>query len=145
MTRPYRLSHINALCINQSYSPKDQSMKFSGKSLRIAGFENLSFFESAILKNIFFCFIQSTFVGQQGWVENLMMVSSKFLVCLYFCNRVYVVSQKKRCIQITIFHQKIFEPIIVITYFMSINSLCWHAAGNWLACNVLDTGYIMAK
>ena len=52
---------------------------------------------------------------------------------------------KKRCIQIKMFHQKIFEPIIVITYFMRINSLCWHAAGKWLACNVLDTGYIMAE
>ena len=27
----------------------------------------------------------------------------------------------------------------------TVNSLCWHAVGKWLACNVLDTGYIMAK
>ena len=29
---PYRLSHINALCINLSYSPKDQSLKFLRKN-----------------------------------------------------------------------------------------------------------------
>ena len=49
---PYRLCHINALHINLFYSPKDQSLKFSQKILRIGGVENLSFFESAIL--IFF-------------------------------------------------------------------------------------------
>ena len=32
-SRPYRLSHIIALQINQSYWPKDQSMKFSQKKL----------------------------------------------------------------------------------------------------------------
>ena len=31
----YRLSHINALCINLSYLPKDQSLKFSQKILGI--------------------------------------------------------------------------------------------------------------
>ena len=30
---PYRLSHINALHINQFYWPKDQSMKFSQKNI----------------------------------------------------------------------------------------------------------------
>ena len=40
---PYRLSYINALCINQSYKPKDQSMKFSQKN-----------WELVILKNSFF-------------------------------------------------------------------------------------------
>ena len=32
-SRPYTLSHINALRINQSYQPKDQSMKFSWKNI----------------------------------------------------------------------------------------------------------------
>ena len=62
--------------------------------------EKLSFFESAILK--FFCkknfFLlhsyqnQSTFMGQQGFFKILMitLVSRKFLVCLYFCNTVYI-------------------------------------------------------
>ena len=50
-----KLSQINALCINLSYSPKDQSLKFLQKILRIGGFEKFRFFESAIL--IFFCFI----------------------------------------------------------------------------------------
>ena len=35
--KPYRLSHVNALCINQFYQPKNQSMKFSQKILRIGG------------------------------------------------------------------------------------------------------------
>ena len=60
-------------------------------------------------------------------------------ICTYQC------ISRKRCIQIRKVHQKIFGPNIVITYFMSINCLCWHAAGKWLECNVLDTGYIMAK
>ena len=38
-SRPYRLSHINALCINQSYLPKDRSIKFSQKNI-----ENWRFF-----------------------------------------------------------------------------------------------------
>jgi hypothetical protein len=32
-TRTYRLSHINALRINQFYTCKDQSQKFSGKNI----------------------------------------------------------------------------------------------------------------
>ena len=68
--------------------------------------EKLSFFESAILK--FFCkknfFLlhsyqnQSTFKGQQGFFKILMitLVSRKFLVCLYFCNTVYVAIKSKQ-------------------------------------------------
>ena len=63
--------------------------------------EKLSFFKSAILKKIlqkkiFFLLHsyenQSTFIGQQGWAKILMttLISRKFLVCLYFCNTVYV-------------------------------------------------------
>ena len=33
VSRPYRLSHINALHINQSYTSKDQSQKFSQKNI----------------------------------------------------------------------------------------------------------------
>ena len=63
--------------------------------------EKLSFFESAILK--FFLQKkkkillnshqnQSTFIQQQGFFKILMitLVSRKFLVCLYFCNTVYI-------------------------------------------------------
>jgi hypothetical protein len=32
-SRPYRLSHINALQINQFYTSKDQSQKFSRKNI----------------------------------------------------------------------------------------------------------------
>ena len=60
---PYRLSYINGLRINQSSSPKDQSVKFSQKN-----FKNWRFWKTAILKNRpfwifffikknFFCFI----------------------------------------------------------------------------------------
>ena len=44
--RPYRLSYIDALCINQSYQPKDGSVKFSRKN-----FKNWQFWKTAILKN----------------------------------------------------------------------------------------------
>ena len=40
----YRLSYIDARCINLSYSRKDQSLKFLRKILRIGGIEKLSFF-----------------------------------------------------------------------------------------------------
>ena len=56
--------------------------------------EKLSFFESAIL-NFFLLHShknQSKFIGQQGRAKILMitLISRKFLVCLYFCNTVYV-------------------------------------------------------
>ena len=52
--QPYRLSYIHAFRINLSYKPKDQSLKFWWKNTE-SGFENLSYFESAILikKNCF--------------------------------------------------------------------------------------------
>ena len=43
---PHRLSYINGLCINQSYKPKDGSVKFSQKNL-----ENWRFWKTAVLKN----------------------------------------------------------------------------------------------
>ena len=46
--QPYRLSYIHAFRINLSYKPKDQSLKFWWKNTE-SGFENLSYFESAIL------------------------------------------------------------------------------------------------
>ena len=63
-SKPYRLSHTNALCINQFYKPKDQSIKFSWKNIKnwrswkmsffwVGYFE---FFESTIL--IFFASYQ---------------------------------------------------------------------------------------
>ena len=51
-SRPYRLSHNNALCINQLYKPKDKSMQFSWKILRIGRSGKWDFFESAILNNL---------------------------------------------------------------------------------------------
>ena len=57
---PYRLSYKNALRINQFYSPKDQSIKFSQKILRIGDFEKRFFwvghFEFFFREIFFFCF-----------------------------------------------------------------------------------------
>ena len=50
---PYSLSHIDALRINLSYLPKDQSLKFSRKNIENWGVENLSFFE-LVIYNFFF-------------------------------------------------------------------------------------------
>ena len=44
-SQPQMLSYINAFRINQSYLPKDQSVKFSRKN-----FENWGFWKTAILK-----------------------------------------------------------------------------------------------
>ena len=74
--------------------------------------EKLSFSESAILKKnlqkkIFFLLHshenQSTFIGQQGWAKILMitLISSKFLVCLYFCNTVQISFFQNRYYKIT--------------------------------------------
>ena len=51
---PYRLSHIYALCINQSYWSKDHPWNFRENILRIAVFENLNFLSR---QSWFFCFI----------------------------------------------------------------------------------------
>ena len=63
-SRPYRVSHIHVLCINQSYYPNDQSMKCSLKIWRIGNFEKLSLFWSAILiffpSKYVFCFAFSS-------------------------------------------------------------------------------------
>ena len=80
--KPYRLSHINALRINQSYQPKDQFMKFSQKL-----FENWSFWKTQFLSRPFWNFNlkkknlfllhpyenQSKLIGYQGWVEISMI------------------------------------------------------------------------
>ena len=54
---PYRLSHINALCINESSQPKDQSMNFWEKLLSFCWW--LKIFESAILKKKNFFLLHS--------------------------------------------------------------------------------------
>ena len=62
VSQPYRLSHINALRIDQSYWPKDQSSKFAQTFFENWRFWKLSFFESVILD--FFCFIPMK-IGQR--------------------------------------------------------------------------------
>ena len=82
-SRPYRLSNIISLCINQSYQSKDQSMKFSWKILRIGDFEKWVFFWVGHFDFFLLHFheIKSKFIGYQEWVEILMitLVSSCFL------------------------------------------------------------------
>ena len=50
-SQPYRLNHVNALCINQSYKPKDQSIKISQKNIENWRSWKMIFFFS---KNFFF-------------------------------------------------------------------------------------------
>ena len=71
-SRPYRLSHIIVLRINQFYKPKDQSMKFSWKYMENWWSWKMSFFWVGHFE--FFCFI-------------LMKTSSPFIWgIIYFYN-----------------------------------------------------------
>ena len=61
-SRPYRLSHINVLCINQSYQPKDQSKNISQKNIENWRFWKTQFFWVGhfgffFSKKKIFCFI----------------------------------------------------------------------------------------
>ena len=58
-SQPYRLSHINALYIDQCYLSKDQSMKFSRKNVENWQFWKCHFFSvgHSEFSKIFFCFI----------------------------------------------------------------------------------------
>ena len=101
---------LTAIQVRPNQCPSHQSILLTPEPLHeilaviaqlLGVVEKLSFFESAIL--IFFCkkkkiFLlhsylnQSTFMVQQVFFKSLMitLVSRKFLVCLYFCNTVYV-------------------------------------------------------
>jgi hypothetical protein len=68
VSQPYRLSHINALRINQFYQgPIHEILAEIAQLLEVV--EKLSFFESVILNFFFFFFLlhshenQSTFIG----------------------------------------------------------------------------------
>ena len=84
--RPYRLSHIDALRINQSYYPKDQSVKFWQKLLSFwRCWKTQFFFESAILivffqKKKYFCFIPMK-IGHKLCVR---MDGTQFLILWWF-------------------------------------------------------------
>jgi hypothetical protein len=66
-SRPFRLNYINALGINQSYLPKDQSMNFSQKKI-----ENWRFWKMAILKNGHFFFASSPWKSAKAtWVSRM--------------------------------------------------------------------------
>ena len=99
-SRPYRLSYINALRINQSYQPKDKSEKFSRKN-----FENWRFWKNDLFFwrpfwNFFFkkkkkCFILmlkgqsflASKVGSKFWW--LSWLSAVFHPGQTFCTQVY--------------------------------------------------------
>ena len=101
-SKPYRLSHTNALCINQFYKPKDQSIKFSWKTIenwrswkmRFFWGGHFEFSKSAIL-NFFLlhlCEKSSPFIwgiiffcNMDGSSRILKKTSFQF-----FCTRLYV-------------------------------------------------------
>ena len=77
-SRPYRLSYINAFASINTTNPKTNPWNFCKKVSRIGSFENLSFFNSAILKIflIFFDFFFASFpwksvkvswLARMGW------------------------------------------------------------------------------
>jgi hypothetical protein len=74
VSQPYRLSHINALRINQFYEPKDQSIKFSPNFFENWQFWKTNFFLSRpfwifFFKDFFFAYShenQSKLLGYQG-------------------------------------------------------------------------------
>ena len=55
--RLYTLSHINALCINQSYQPKDQSVKFSQNFFENWRFWKTQFFWVWFPENSLLCIL----------------------------------------------------------------------------------------
>ena len=72
VSRTYRLSHINALQVNQFYLPKDQSMKFWSKSI-----ENWRSWKMT------FCFVFGYWVFQK---KNFLCLSMKRLWgIIHFC------------------------------------------------------------
>ena len=73
-SQPYTLSHINALCINQSYTSKDQSQKFSRKNI-----ENWRSPENDIL----FSFLV--------WVFGYLVLRKKYCTYNYMCNICFVI------------------------------------------------------
>ena len=84
----YRLNHINALRINLSYVPKDQSIKFLLKNIENWRRWKSQFFVSAILIFFFqkkFCFIpieiSHKLTGYHGWdsIFMIIMISRKKL------------------------------------------------------------------
>ena len=83
--QPYRLSHIHALCINLSYKPKHQSLKFWRKNIKNWQVWKSQFFESVIFfstKRIlfFFCFIPIE-IRHQLWNR---IDGTQFLWLLWF-------------------------------------------------------------
>ena len=79
-SQPYRLNHVDALRINQSYTSKDQSQKFSRKNIENWRFLKTQFFWVGHFDFDFFDFLlfpnenQSTFIGFfEGFFEILMI------------------------------------------------------------------------
>ena len=78
-----KLRQTNALCINQFYKPKDQSVKFSRKFFENGRFWKSQFFWVGHFDLIFFCFIlmkiQIYMVEWMGPNFDVSLVSRKFL------------------------------------------------------------------
>ena len=72
-SQPYRLSHTNALRINEYYQPKDRSMKFSQKNIENWQFWKTQFFWVGHFL-LPFHENQSKVLGYQEWVEIMKFI-----------------------------------------------------------------------
>ena len=77
-SQPYRLSHTNALCINQSYQPKDKFIIFLKKNIENwrslkASFFLVGHFDLFFKKNFLFCFFPMK--------TNLAFISGIIFLC----------------------------------------------------------------
>ena len=103
ISQPYRLSYINGLRINQSYQPKDRSVKFSQKNFpELAILRNCAFEKSAILsfflqkkKNFFLLHSNKISANLYGRMDGLKFwcfpwFPGNFLLCVIKRYTVYV-------------------------------------------------------
>ena len=103
--QPYSLSHVDALRINLSYSPKDQSLKFSWKNIEnwlswkmklCFVFCFVLFFVIGFFKNIFFCFFSLKITMAFIWGSVYFCTMNGFFRILkkalseLICTRLYV-------------------------------------------------------
>ena len=107
-----RMNYINALCINLSYLPKNQSLKFSQKILRIGELENDIFWNSAFgywvfQKILFFVFSQ--------WKLAWLSYEASFISALLNLGKDFI----RTNMQTTIIHIK---PLLSLELYKLISS-----------------------
>ena len=81
MRRLSHMCHINALHINQSHQPKNQSMKFSQSFFRIGHLEKLGFWVGHFERSII-----QTFWRPHCWTKFLVfeLILQMLATCLFF-------------------------------------------------------------